>query len=222
MNEIIAFIKQNEYLIGIIGLVISGIGVFYGRKAYRTAQDIFKKGLQIDESKIFSQIGLEIIWGFIIPYSKFKSATASIWKSDYNMQSVTTVHDILSYNKFSVAFPYLDLHKGELWDALEHRKGSLDNTADSFLAIMQFYESAKMLSDRIRDLDKAISDYLRKIPEGEAHTTLTLADFFKEDQFVNDEMFRRGLHLMEVVDSKLKNLPKELEIEDKQKKLNRL
>lgn len=223
MDAIIEFIKENDYIIGIAGLVISGMGVFYGRMAYRTALNIFRKGLQIDEDKVFSQIGLEIVLGFVIPYNKFKSATESIWNGEYSKLRITTVRDNLDDNKFSVAFPYLDIHKGELWDALDHRKGNQASTANSFLSVMQFYESAKMLSDGIRALDEAISKYLegKKGVAGIEIATLTLADFFKESQYVNDVMFHKGLELMKEVDERMKLLPEELRIKERFQELSK-
>lgn len=191
--------------------------------AYRTAQDIFRKGLQIDDNKIFSQIGLEIVLGFVIPYNKFKSATEPIWNGEYGNQRITTVRDNLDSNKFSVAFPYLDIHKGELWDALEHRKKRQSETAESFLSIIQFYEFARKLSEGIRVLGEAISEYLKKKKsEKEVEIdTLTLADFFKDGQYVNDVMFNRGLDLMKEVDKRMERLPKELRIEKRYKELSK-
>lgn len=220
MHKVITFVQQNDYIIGILGLVISGTGVFYGKKAYQTALDIFKKGLQIDEKKIFSQIGLEIAWGFAIPFSKFKVATKTIWENDYNKQSVIFVREILSNNKFSATFPYLEAHKGELWDALV--KESMDSkSVDSFLAIMEFSESVKRLNEGIRELETCLVEYLNRKSGTLNYASLTLADFFREDPYVNDEMFKKGLYSVNMVEENLNNLPEELGIKEKFERLHK-
>lgn len=225
MSGIITFIKEYEIL-AIIGLFISGFGVHYGKAAYLTALDIFNKGLQIDKRKIFLQIGLEIAWGFCVPYTKFKMATQEILKEkDYNKQKVIVVRDILNQNKFSVAFPYLEEHVGELWNVLGSKGKEADKcTAEEFIAIMEFIKSAKELSDGIRELESKLSSYLsemekKKIPN---YANLTLVDFFSESQYVNKEIFDRGNNLIKMVDSNLERLPKELGIQEKREKLCRV
>lgn len=47
------FLKNNNevisVLIGILSIVVSLCGVYFGRKAYHVAKEIFEKGLRIDQ-----------------------------------------------------------------------------------------------------------------------------------------------------------------------------
>ena len=77
------FIKNNNdmfnLLIGVLGLVVSFLGVYYGKKAYIAANKIFQKGIQIGRKEILEQISLEFTTEFFIPISLFKGGTKNLW-----------------------------------------------------------------------------------------------------------------------------------------------
>ena len=77
------FIKNNNdmfnLLIGVLGLVVSFLGVYYGKKAYIAANKIFQKGIQIGRKEILEQISLEFTTEFFIPFSLFKGGTKNLW-----------------------------------------------------------------------------------------------------------------------------------------------
>lgn len=217
--SVLGFIKQNDYIIGILGLFISALGVYYGRKAYRTALDIFNKGIQIDENKIFSQIGLEFVLKFIVPYSQLKENTEDIWNREkYSSMDLITIYNKLEKNKFEAEFPYLEEHKGDLWNALEHRKKESDNVTESFRKILIFSESAKDLNNGILNLDKTISKYIGEKHKEDPNVILTFADFSREN--ANGELIDRGIALMEEIDQEIASLPEELGIDDKRRNLD--
>lgn len=105
-------------IIGMLGLAVSMMGVYYGRKAYIAAHKIFEEGLKLDEAKLFEQVGLEFTINFIIPFSEFKIVTKNIWEGDRSEQKLSAVSESLSRNMFDISFPYFDLHKGDVYYSL--------------------------------------------------------------------------------------------------------
>lgn len=152
------FLKNNNevisVLIGILSIVVSLCGVYFGRKAYHVAKEIFEKGLRIDQQKVLQQISLEFVTGFFIPLSKFKTATKSILDNPCDTQSVLYVRGLIKDNRFSVQFPYFDVHKGDVWDSLNICKDM--DQSEAFNTIMDFVEKA-------RNFDRAITDLYRLI-----------------------------------------------------------
>ena len=109
IDGIEVFLKSNSeiinVLIGILSVVVSLFGVYFGRKAYYVAKEIFEKGLRIDQQKVLQQISIEFVTGFFIPLSKFKTATKSILDKPCDTQNVLYVRSLIKDNTFSVQFP---------------------------------------------------------------------------------------------------------------------
>mgnify|MGYP001062493465 CR=1 FL=1 len=70
------FLKSNNevisVLIGILSIVVSLCGVYFGRKAYHVAKEIFEKGLRIDQQKVLQQISLEFVTGFLFHFQSLR------------------------------------------------------------------------------------------------------------------------------------------------------
>lgn len=70
------FLKSNNevisVLIGIFSIVVSLCGVYFGRKAYYVAKEIFEKGLRIDQQKVLQQISLEFVTGFLFHFQSLR------------------------------------------------------------------------------------------------------------------------------------------------------
>lgn len=221
----IQFFDKYEYLIsllvGIIGLTLSAFGVYYGRKAYRVAQDIFDDGLQIQKQEVLSHLSVEIITEFINPLNKFKISTNSLWTNTYDTQNVFTVRDILKDNAFSVEFPYFDIHKGDIWDSLtvcgEAEQGK------AFNDILNFVNKAKRFGDAVNNLCRALDECLEDIKEISHNTTLN--DLFEKCKnsnkkyYLNKNIFDRGREMIKEISDYVEKLPKELEISEMQRSI---
>ena len=183
------FLKNNNevisVLIGILSIVVSLCGVYFGRKAYHVAKEIFEKGLRIDQQKVLQQISLDFVTGFFIPLSKFKIATKSILVNSCDTQSVLHVRDLIIDNTFSVQFPYFDVHKGDVWDALIICKDM--EQSEAFNTIMDFVEKARSFDRAITDLYGRLNDYLNPndAAESQRRAAFTLKDFFDTCPSVN-------------------------------------
>lgn len=225
MDAIGMFLESNNEVFGVfngvLGIAVSLWGVYFGRKAYRVAKEIFEKGLQIDKEKILRQISIEFVTGFFIPFSKFKAATKSVLENPCDTQSVLHVRDLIKDNTFSVQFPYLDVHKGEVWDSLDICKDM--EQAEAFNMIMEFVEKARSFDRAITDLHDRLNDYLnvKESEESQKRAASTLKDFFDICQIVNQDIFNRGMKMIEELSEYENKLPKELDIPEMKRKLFR-
>lgn len=219
------FLKSNNevisILIGILSIVVSLCGVYFGRKAYHVAKEIFEKGLRIDQQKVLQQISLEFVTGFFIPLSKFKTATKSIQGSACDIQRVLYVRELIKDNRFSVQFPYFDVHKGDVWDSL-----TICNTmeqSEAFNTIMDFVEKARNFDRVITDLSDRLNDYLNtnKAEESQKRAGSTLKDFFDTCPSVNQDMFNKGLKMIDDLSQYENRLPEELRIPEMKRELFR-
>lgn len=219
------FLKNNNevisVLIGILSIVVSLCGVYFGRKAYHVAKEIFEKGLRIDQQKVLQQISLDFVTGFFIPLSKFKIATKSILDNSCDTQSVLHVRGLIIDNTFSVQFPYFDVHKGDVWDALIICKDM--EQSEAFNTIMDFVEKARNFDRAITDLYGRLNEYLnpKDVAESQRRAAFTLKDFFDTCPSVNQDMFNKGLKMIEDLSQYENKLPKELKIPEMKRKLFR-
>lgn len=219
------FLKNNNevisVLIGILSIVVSLCGVYFGRKAYHVAKEIFEKGLRIDQQKVLQQISLDFVTGFFIPLSKFKIATKSILVNSCDTQSVLHVRDLIIDNTFSVQFPYFDVHKGDVWDELIICKDM--EQSEAFNTIMDFVEKARSFDRAITDLYGRLNDYLNPndAAESQRRAAFTLKDFFDTCPSVNQDMFNKGLKMIDDLSQYENKLPKELKIPEMKRKLFR-
>lgn len=216
-----AFIENNDCLIsalvGILGLVLSAFGVYFGRKAYLVAQKIFDDGLYIKKQEVLSHVSVEFITEFIHPFEDFKISTKSLWENAYNTQNVFAVRDILKNNAFSVTFPYFDVHKGDIWDSLEVCGEAEQGKA--FNDVIKFVDKAKRFGDAVNNLYKKLDECLELNQELYANTTLN--DLFQANKNVNREMFERGREMIREMDEHVAKLPGNLKILETKRKLYR-
>ncbi len=219
------FLENNNVvlniLIEVLSIVVSLCGVYFGRKSYYVAKEIFDKGLQIDQQKVLQQISLEFVTGFFIPFLKFKTVTKSILDNPCDTQNVLYVRDLIKDNRFSVQFPYFDVHKGEVWDSLIICKDM--NQSEAFNTIMDFVEKARRFDRAITDLSGRLNDYLNpeKEVDSQERATSTLKDFFDTSQSVNQDMFNRGMKMIDELSQYENKLPQELDIPEMKRKLFR-
>lgn len=208
-------------VIGVLSIVVSTCGVYFGRKAYYVAKEIFEKGLRIDQQKVLQQISLDFVTGFFIPLSKFKTATKSIVDNSCDTQSVLHVRGLIKDNTFSVQFPYFDVHKGDVWDALIICEDM--EQSEAFNTIMDFVEKARSFDRAITDLYGRLNEYLNPKEEAESQkrAASTLKDFFDTCQSVNQETFNKGMKMIEELYEYENKLPKELNISEMKRKLYR-
>lgn len=157
------FIKNNNdmfnLLIGVLGLVVSFLGVYYGKKAYIAANKIFQKGIQIGRKEILEQISLEFTTEFFIPFSLFKGGTKNLWIGrSMDQMRVRDIRNAIKKYKFHIRFSYYDSHKGDLWNALNQDESV--KQGDAYRKISEFTEKARGFERMINDLQEMLEDYL--------------------------------------------------------------
>lgn len=208
-------------LIDILGIIISLFGVYFGRKAYRVAKEIYEKGINLNKEKVLRQISLEFVTGFFIPLSKFKTATRSILVNACDDQRVLHVRDLIKDNQFFVLFPYFDAHKGDVWDSLSICEDM--EQAKAFNTMMDFVDKARSFDRAISDLYDRLNTYLNPDKKGEdkSRAISTLKDFFDMDQSVNQETLNKGMRMIDELLQYEDKLPKELSISQMKQKLFR-
>lgn len=225
INDIVLFLESNDevisILIGVISLIVSLWGVYFGRKAYYVAKEIFEKGLRIDQQKVLQQISIEFVTGVFIPLSKFKTATKSLQDKPGDTLNVLYVRNLIKDNTFSVQFPFFDIHKGDVWDSLIICKDM--EQSEAFNTIMDFIEEARKLNGAITDLNKRLDDYLnpKEAAESLQKAVSTMKDFFDMCPSVNQDMFNKGMKMIDDLSQYENKLPKELEIPEMKRKLFR-
>ena len=216
------FIQCNNNIIsiaiGIIGLVISFFGVYYGKKAYEAANKIFKEGIELDKGKVLEQISLEFVSVFFIPFHDFIRATKNMWESE-SYETILVEHFLGTINdhRIYINFPYYDLHKGELWSALSGCE-TVDQ-AEAFNTISKFVEKAKFFADAIGKLDEAMNKYIEENSSKSYGKRVTVEDFLAASSESVKEMFRERNEMVKAIrvyESKLTNF---LNIKDMESKL---
>ncbi|MDO4340839.1 MAG: hypothetical protein Q4C91_22620 [Eubacteriales bacterium] len=212
------FIETNSIMISIvislIGSLAAIFGAYYGRKAYRVAQDIFYKGIQMDTDKVLTQVGLEFTIVFIIPFQNFRNVTNGIWDDPhFDKQTVLYVKGVLEKSMFEPHFSYYEQHRGEIWDAVAN---CTEGQVHSFNSLRNFVEKAKTFDRGMNDLKESLDKYLGAdgIPQN-----ATMNDFFNAKTNINKGIFDRGLKLVNEIELCIKTLPAELNVEEKSEAL---
>ena len=118
-------------------------------------------------------------------------------------------------------FPYFDVHKGDVWDALIICKDM--EQSEAFNTIMDFVEKARNFDRAITDLYGRLNDYLNPndAAESQRRAAFTLKDFFDTCPSVNQDMFNKGLKMIDDLSQYENKLPKELKIPEMKRKLFR-
>ena len=203
--------------VSILSILISILGVWYGREGFKVTKKIFKEGIKKDREKVLSQLSLEFVTGFIVPFSKFKIANDIIWEQSYKEQNLQTVCNWLKASTFSATFSYWDLHKGDIWDAFADYKE--EEQAQAFNSIMEFVKIAGDFEKRVNNLQGMLNDYLKD--SNSSGTFMTLEKFFLTHSDVYMDMFSKGKQMIKEVDECIEKLPKELKILEMKRKLCR-
>ena len=229
---ILDILRQNSAeisaVVGCIGLLISAIGVWYGRKGYITAMNIFHKGIQIDKQKILEQVSLELVINFCIPFSRFCNASKEIWDSmnvstgKIDKMDISYIRRSLSNKAFSVNFPYINLHKGEIWDALKECDEMTQ--AKAFNLLMEFIEKAKKFDSFLLDIHGRIDEYMNPKDSvlAEKRASAKVEDFFDDFKEYDKSIFNEIDRCVKEIMQSEANLPKVLEIDEMKTKLYRI
>ena len=210
-------------LIGVMSLILSGFAVYYGRKAYRVAQDIFEKGIQINKKKVLDEASWEFVSDFFIPLSKLYLVTKAyfpIIEGRYCPQDnpVEDVYNELKSIKLPSRFSYWELHKRDIFDALDiddgltYGKTGEQHQINAFLDIFEFVDKALELQNKIN----AVIEFLKKnksVERDGRSKRVRLDELFNKDIYgkINyelDELF----HQMETLKKYVNTLPQELNI----------
>ena len=114
----------------IINLLIAILSMIFGAGAWYSAYHIFRHGLQIDKKKIFSQVSLDFVIGFVYPICKFRIAARDTWKSASTLERITwmDVYSIIAKSdiRYDTSFSFWESHKGEVWEILAREGKSKD------------------------------------------------------------------------------------------------
>ncbi len=186
----------------------------------QTGNFIYKPGISLTKQDFHLQRGsLGLQRGFSGYYLPI--ATKSILDNSCDTQSVLHVRGLIIDNTFSVQFPYFDVHKGDVWDALIICKDM--EQSEAFNTIMDFVEKARNFDRAITDLYGRLNDYLNPndAAESQRRAAFTLKDFFDTCPSVNQDMFNKGLKMIDDLSQYENKLPKELKIPEMKRKLFR-
>lgn len=231
---ILEILKQNNSeintIVGVIGVVISALGAFFGYKAYDTALDIFEKGIQINEQKILNQVSLELVMDFCIPFSKFSEATEMIWDGinvstgKIEQMEISYIRTSLNNRAFSINFPYIDLHKGEIWDALGKCEGMNMTQAEAFKLLMDFTDKARKFDRFLTDISERINYYMNpndpKLAKERA--SAKVEKFFEEYKGYNKSVFSEVDRMIKDIKQDEIKLSKVFRINEIKKELYRI
>ena len=165
----------------VLGLLFAAAAVWYGRKAYKVAKLIFHEGVKIDQSKVLTQVSVEIVTEFILPFNDFEKAVKTLW-ADFNRPvdmslKISTVLEILNKHSFKVGYPYFDANKGLVWDALSdsgnkkgvkagklfssHKKDvKAGKPFSSYEKIIDFISETVLFGDGIKTITDALEKYM--------------------------------------------------------------
>lgn len=214
LTSINNIVQNYNGIISLCGAAASVAGAFFGYKAYCTAKDIFKKGIQIDKDKTLQQLGLEFFINFIKSFDLFINDMSFIWESgDYSQNKAWELVAVLNKNNFITDFSYFEKHRGEIWIALSEISGQKSKKqTEEFESICIFVEKSKKLNSGINyirnDLQRFINSASIK------PTDITLEEYY--DSLKNNEKrsFDDGIKLIKIVEKSINELPLSLKIED--------
>lgn len=185
----------------IIGLTLSFLSVIFGALAYWMTYNIFNKGLQIEEDKLWSQISLEFSVGFVHPLFNFISRipdTVSIPPS-FSKSDIPWLYSAW-FLPVNLDFIVWEGHKGEIWSTLERANRS----CDEFERILNFIESARKLC---RELPNIRIDLEKELSSNEKITEKAKGEL------------KRGIDLINTTNESISLLPPQLKIRQTMRKL---
>lgn len=196
---------------GVISVILSGFAVYYGRKAYIVAQEIFEKGISLNKEKVVDQLGLEFVVDIFIPLSKLiKNIDGCLERYEGN-PPVSEIYTILKNNRLPNTFIYYDSHKSEIWYSLTICK----NQEKAFGKIRSFvYEALRFQNT----LDDSISGLKRNLNGSNKHIKL-------KDLYQRSSNTKKRINYLRETANKITDfesrLPKELGIAEKKRKIYR-
>lgn len=233
-------IKYHGDIISVLSLFVAIVSTFFGRLSYKTAQNIYKNGIQNDCKSIYSQLGLEIVWNIVIPFRKFKNIMQDVLNEEkLEQEKVETVYKVLDSCRFKISTPYWNLHKGEIWDAIEKdtpkkkfwkNKTKPENEEDiRFVEIQDFFKKAEEFERGVQKICNAMENYLYPKETGKSNNNPensndsddpkdTIMEVFL-GQKRNSNIYQKSNEKMQELDRAIDKLPVELEIEKKYKRI---
>lgn len=197
---------------GVISMILSGFAVYYGRKAYIVAQDIFEKGINLNKERVVEELGLEFVIDIFIPLSKLKKNIEGCYETSDSDPLVSVIYLILKNNRLPNKFVYYETHKSEIWYSLT----ICENQEKAFGIIRSFVEEVIRFQNILEDSILGLSKYLDK----NKSMDLKLNDLSHSSK----DAYKRVLYLQETVKKIMEYenmLPKELGITEKKNKINR-
>ena len=167
-------INTINTMIGTMGLILSCFAVYYGRRAYCVAQDIFEKGIQINKKKVLDEVSWEFVSDFFIPLSNLYETLSEYFpktngKYRPKKTAVEDVYNRLKRIKLPDRFNYWELHKRDVFDALDineghvHRKSNDQQKNKDFFDICGFVEKALELQSMINGVIRALEKNTTKV-----------------------------------------------------------
>ena len=189
MDELSIFASS----VSTLGVIATCFGAWYSFRAYKTANDIFKKGIQISDDKIINLICLELTTSIALPFGKFLEINKGVLENnDNHRQHCVTVYNHLIESKFTVSVPSYYAHSGDLLEVLRNR----GNPYYYFIAIGEYIRTAERLSQGINRLSNALYEYI--IGQKITIESPTLFDFFSYSQ-KNKDTFDYGVNLVQTL-----------------------
>lgn len=221
MNTFNKFFLEYNGIISLCSVLASMAGAFFGYKAYRTAKDIFKKGIQIDKDRVLQQLGLEFFVNFIKGFDQFLLDVNFMQKRDFYFDNkVGELAQVLNKNNFTVDFSYFEKHKGEIWVALSETLNEENKKqAEEFESICRFIELSRKLSNGMNYTRNDLQKYIDSNHINSAN--VTLAEYYDSLKSSERKKFDEGIKLIEIVKNSIQYLPSSLKIEEIRKKDNK-
>lgn len=152
--------KIVDNLLQFFSMIVSVVGVYYGRLAYLAANKIFQKGIQLDKDNVLKQISLEFVMVFWIPFWQFEDQTQEFLdKKRFMNKDILDVWETLNQIKFHINFPIFDKYKGELWDAVEDCDVG---QGQAYYKVLQFVSDAKEFEKFLNNLIEKLDVQMQK------------------------------------------------------------
>lgn len=125
-------------LIGVISIILSSYAVYYGRKAYLVAQEIFDEGIKMTKEKVLDQLGLELVVYLFIPLTKLQKGIITNIRNGIEDAYVNDLYLTFKNNKLPEKFSFYESHISDIWNALS----VCDNQEEAFGNIRHLVEDA--------------------------------------------------------------------------------
>lgn len=213
MNYFDTVISYFDTIISVICAILTGIGAWYGRKAYLEARKIFNDGLKLNSDKVLSQVGYEFVYTFIIPYLEFSFSTKELWEIVPKSMSIKYVLELFKLrSNFRVDFQYWEKHKTDVWSfyndgiAKEGYRNIYSADIDKYYrSINDFVNSAKEFLRLVEKLQGDLETYIKD------NSDASLQDFINSN---NENLLSFGKRQMDKVTLCINCLPGELLIKE--------